>query len=81
MTLEKDKEDQSKYYLSYPKPPVLDMKWANRDINVVERTNIPKFSALDDLVNPLRLYRIILCDVLVNMIFGYIKLYSRKSRH
>ena len=81
LTLEKDNKGQSKYYLSYPKPPVLDMKWANRDINVVERTNIPKFSALDDLVNPLRLYRIILCDVLVNMIFGYIKLYSRKSRH
>ena len=55
MTLEKDKEDQSKYYLSYPKPPVLDMKWANRDINVVEWANIPKFSALDDLVTPLRL--------------------------
>ena len=55
MTLEKDKEDQSKYYLSYPKPPVLDMKSANRDINVVEWTNIPNFSALDDLVTPLRL--------------------------
>ena len=79
LTLERDQE--GKHYPSYPKPPVLDMKWANRDINVVERTNIPKFSALDDLVNPLRLYRIILCDVLVNMIFGYIKLYSRKSRH
>ena len=26
MTFEKDKEDQSKYYLSYPKPPVLDTK-------------------------------------------------------
>ena len=25
-TLEKDQEDQSKYYLSYQKPPVLDMK-------------------------------------------------------
>ena len=41
LTLEKDKEDQSKYYLSYPKPPVLDIKWANRDINVVEWANIP----------------------------------------
>ena len=41
MALEKDKEDQSKYYLSYPKPPVLDMKSANRDINVVEWANIP----------------------------------------
>ena len=53
MTLEKDKEDQSKYYLSYPKPPVLDMKSANRDINVVEWSNIPNFR--DDLVTPLRL--------------------------
>ena len=49
MTLEKDKEDQSKYYLSYPKPPVLDMKWENmmlmlkHDINVVEWGNISNF--------------------------------------
>ena len=43
MTLEKDKEDQSKHYLIYPKLPVLDMKWGNHDINVVEWTNIPKF--------------------------------------
>ena len=42
MTLEKDKEDQSKYYLSYPNAPVLDMKWENRDINVVKWANIPK---------------------------------------
>ena len=55
LTLEKDKEDQSKYFLSYPKPPVLDMKWANRDINVVEWVNIPKFSVLDDFVTTLRL--------------------------
>ena len=55
LTLEKDKEDQSKYYLSYPKPPVLDMKKANRDVNVVEW-----FSALDDLVAPLRLLELFL---------------------
>ena len=55
MTLEKDKEDQSKYYLSYPKLPVLDMKSETRDINVVEWANIPNFSALDNLVTPLRL--------------------------
>ena len=55
MTLEKDKEDQSKYYLSYPKPPVLDMKCANLDINVGEWAKIPKFVALDDLMTPLRL--------------------------
>ena len=60
LVLEKDKEDQSKYYLSYPKPPFLDMMWANRDINVVERANIPKVSALDDLVTPLRLLELFL---------------------
>ena len=49
MALEKDKEDQSKYYLSYPKLPVLDKKSENRDINVVEWANIPNVSALDDL--------------------------------
>ena len=36
MTLEKDKEDQSKYHLNYPKPSVLDMRWVNGDSNVVE---------------------------------------------
>ena len=46
MTLEKDKEDQSKYYLSYLKPPVLYMKWENRDINVTEWANFPKFPLL-----------------------------------
>ena len=55
MTLEKDKDDQIQYYLSYPMPPVLDMKLANHDINVEEWANIPNFSALDDLVTPLRL--------------------------
>ena len=55
MTLEKDKEDQSKYYRSYPKPPVLDMKWANRDINVIEWANIPKFSTIENIVTPVRL--------------------------
>ena len=39
MTLKKDKEDQSKYYLSNLKPIVLDIKWENRDIYVVEWTN------------------------------------------
>ena len=46
MTLEKNE--------SYLKPPVLNMEWANRDINVVEWANIPKFSRLDDLETPLR---------------------------
>ena len=55
LTLEKDKEDQSKYYFSYQKLPVLDIKLANRDINVVEWANISNFSALGNLVTPLRL--------------------------
>ena len=46
MTLEKDKEDQSKYYLCYPKPPVLDMKWKNHNINVVEWANFLQFPPL-----------------------------------
>ena len=59
LTLEKDKEDQSKYYLSYLKPSVLDMKSANHDINVVEWANISNFSVLDNLVTPLRLLEFI----------------------
>ena len=47
MTLKEDK--------SYLKPPALNMKWANRGINVSEWANIPKFSELDDLVTLLRL--------------------------
>ena len=27
VALEKDKKDQTKYYLSYQKPSVLDIKW------------------------------------------------------
>ena len=55
MTLEKDREDQVKYYLRYPKPPVLDVMWVNRDINIVEWADIPKLGALDELATPLRL--------------------------
>ena len=59
---------------------VLDMKWENRDHNVVERANIPKFSRLDDLVTPLRLLELFLDDVLVDMIAGYTKLYSHREK-
>ena len=58
MTPEKDKEDQTKYYLSYPELPVFDIKWSNRNVNVVDWANIPKFSALHDLVAPLRLLKL-----------------------
>ena len=78
LTLEKDKEDQSKHYLSHPNPPV--MNWENRDINVVEWANIPKFSTLDDIVTPLRLLDLFFDDVLVDKIFGYTKLYSHREK-
>ena len=46
LTLEKDKGDQSKYYLNYPKMSVLDMQWENCDINFVEWANILKLPLL-----------------------------------
>ena len=35
---------------------LLDMKWKNRDINIVEQENIPQFSKLDDIGTPLRFF-------------------------
>ena len=49
------------------------MKLENCNINVVEWANISKFSKLDDIVTPLRLVRLFLDDVLVDMIVGYTK--------
>ena len=72
LTLQTDKEDQSKDCFCYPKPPVL--KWPNRDINVVKWANIPKFSTLDDIVTLLRLLKLFFDDVLVDKSFGYTKL-------
>ena len=56
------------------------MKWENRDINIAERANIPKFSKLDDLVTPLRLPELLSEYVLVDMIVGYTKLYSDREK-
>ena len=56
------------------------MKWANRDINIVEWANIPKFSTLDNIVTPLRLFELFVRNVLVDMIFGYTKLYSHNEK-
>ena len=56
------------------------MKWENRDINVVECVNIPKFSKLDDIVAPLRLLKLFFDDELVDMIFGNTNLYSHRER-
>ena len=51
------------------------MKLANRDINVVEWTKIPKFSKVDDIVTPLRLlellFDVVLVDVLIILIFKH----------
>ena len=54
------------------------MKLANRDINVLEWANIPKFSKLDNIVIPLRLLELFFDDVLVDMILGFTKLYSHR---
>ena len=64
----KDKEDQSKNYLSYPKLSVLYMKWENCDINVVEQTNISNFSKIGYVVTPLRILELPFDDVLVDML-------------
>ena len=56
------------------------MKWENRDINVAETPNIPKFSKLDEIVNPLELLELFLDDVLVDIIVGCTKLYTHKER-
>ena len=79
-TLKKDKEDLSKCYLRYPKPPFLKRKWENRDINVIERTNIPKISKLDDIVIRLRLLNLFFDEVLVDMILGYINLHIHREK-
>ena len=80
MTIEKDKEDQSKFYLSYPNPRVLDMKWKNRDIIVANRGNIPEFSKVDDIVTSLRLLKLFFDDVVADMIFGYTKFCSHREK-
>ena len=45
MTLEKDKEDQSKYYLSYPKPPVLDVTWKTVKLMLQNEETFQSFSS------------------------------------
>ena len=82
MSLENDKENQSKYYLNYSKPPVLVMKRENRDINIVEWENILKFTKLDNIVAPLSPLSLLQFsdDILVDTIVGYTKLYSHREK-
>ena len=56
------------------------LKWTNRTINVVEWTDIPKFTTLDDIVTPLRLLEWFFDDVLVDMVFDYTKRYSHREK-
>ena len=80
MPLEKYEEDQSKYYLSYPKLLALEVKWENGNINFEEWANVAKFSKLDDIMTPVRLLKLFFEDVLVNLTFCYIKLYSYREK-
>ena len=52
------------------------MKWKSRDIIIVERANVPKFSKINDIMNPLILPELFFDDVLNDMIVSYTKLYS-----
>ena len=65
------------------------MKQENHDINVVEQVSIPKFSKLDNIGTPLRLFelffddalvQLFLDDALVDMIVVYTKLYSHREK-
>ena len=49
-------------------------------VNVVERTNIPKFSKGHDIVNPLRFLESFFDNALVNMIVGYNNLYRHREK-
>ena len=67
-------------YLSYPKPPVLDMKWKNRDINVVEQAIILKFSTLDNIRTPLRLFELFFDNELIDVSVGYTRFYGHGEK-
>ena len=63
-------------YVSYPKRPVLDMKWENHDINVVEQANIPKFSKVDNIGTPVRYFELFFDNALIDMSVAYSKFYG-----
>ena len=56
------------------KQPLLDVKWENYDINVVQQAYIPKFSKLDNIGMPLRLFESFFDDALVDEVVDYTKL-------
>ena len=51
----------------------------DRDINVAERANAPKFSKVDDIVTLLRLFKLFFDDVLIEITVAYPKLYSHRE--
>ena len=55
------------------------MTWENNDINVVEKTNVPKFSKLDNAGVPVRHFELFFNDTLVDLIVSYTKLPSTPS--
>ena len=58
-----------------------DLKWENRDANVVDQANIPKFSKLDDIGIPfIRLFKLFFDDALVDMIVGNTKSYGHREK-
>ena len=56
------------------------MKRGNSDINIVEQTNIPKCSKLNDIGTPLRLFELLFDDALVDMVVGYTKLHVHREK-
>ena len=68
-TLEKDNEVMK------------DMKRENSDVNVAEQANIWKFSNLDDVATPLRVFISFFDDAVVDRVVGCTKLNGHYSRH
>ena len=56
------------------------MKWKNGDINVIKQTSIPKFSTLDNVRTPRRLFELFFDDTLVDTIFWPSKLYGNREK-
>ena len=56
------------------------MKLKNRDTNVAEMVNISKFSKLNDIGTPLRLFEYFFDDTLVEMVVSYAKFYGHREK-
>ena len=56
------------------------MKWGNHDIDFAEWANTAKLWKWADIVTHFRPLQLLFDDVLVDMCFGYIKLYSQREK-